>query len=169
MCLWWLRESRDLYALCLKLVRTQFTQRAEGLEQKSRSSSIEEAPSPVKVVRYPSSSDDDRRRRREGKKARKEARKDRRKENSYTPFVVEPWAAARFLVMDTINCYNAGTEEQAWASVQRCISRARCHTESAFRAYSRFAALTLVRHLALPGAPRPSRPAPARRRHPTHA
>ena len=74
-----------------------------------------------------SSSDDDRRRRREGKKARKKARKDRRKENSYTPFVVEPWAAARFLVMDTINCYNAGTEEQAWASVQRCISRGRGH------------------------------------------
>ena len=45
----------------------------------------------------------------------------------------------------------------------------RCHTKSAFRAYSRSRAPTLRRHLALPGAPRYSRPAPARRRHATHA
>ena len=41
--------------------------------------------------------------------------------------------------------------------------------KSAFRAYSRSRAPTLRRHLALPGAPRYSRPAPARRRHATHA
>ena len=47
--------------------------------------------------------------------------------------------------------------------------RSRCGARPAKNETSRSCLGTLRRHLALPGAPRYSRPAPARRRHATHA